>query len=231
MSRYPTQKPAQRDRPQLRAKRDETANRLRADFHLPKPAWLINRRKMLALAGGAALAPLLPNPAQSRPAPGRLFFNRREFALLDAFVEMLIPADKVSGGARAAKVAEIIDKRVAESIDPQWRQSWRDDLEEIDRLSRKYNGRRFARCSFRQRYRLMKRLARNEANPKRDGEYAFGTIKWEACDIYYRTSIGIFDDLDYQGNVLLDEFIGTDVSGHPAFPEPQTSTGHLDKEQ
>ncbi|HHK73551.1 MAG TPA: gluconate 2-dehydrogenase subunit 3 family protein, partial [Rhizobiales bacterium] len=186
---------------------------------LPRPQWLIDRRKFLALAGAAGAAGLLPGWSHARPAPGRKFFTRHEFATLEEIAEMIIPKDDVSGGAKAAKVVDMIDIRIGESVDPEWKQSWRDDLEEIDRLSRKWTGRTFRRASRRQRHKIMRRISRNEANPKRDGEYAFGTIKWEVCDVYYRTEIGIHDDLKYQGNVILDEFVGTDVSGSPAFPD------------
>ena len=33
------------------------------------------------------------------------------------------------------------------------------------------------------------------------------------AEAYYTSKIGIHDELKYQGNVYIDEFIGTDVSG------------------
>lgn len=200
-----------------------------AQTGLAMPQWLVDRRRMLKLTASAVVAAAAPlgtnvTPAIARPAPGRKFFTRREYAILRIFAEMIIPKDEVSGGAQAAKVPEFLDARVAETIDPTIRQSWRDDLEEIDRLSRVYYGRRFTRAGSRRRSRLMQRLSRNEANPKRDGEYAFGTIKWEVCDVYYRTEIGIHEDLKYQGNQIQDEYFGTDVSGQPAMPEGTPAT-------
>ncbi|MGD9668614.1 MAG: gluconate 2-dehydrogenase subunit 3 family protein [Hyphomicrobiaceae bacterium] len=154
---------------------------------------------------------MVPPPIRN-PLPRPVFFSPAEFALLDEFAEMLIPEDEVSRGARAARVAWTLDERLAESIDPDWRQSWHDDLAEIDRLSTKWFGRTFVDSSHLQRADLMTRISRNEADPKAAGEYAFGTIKWSVADIYYRTSIGIHDDLKYQGNVYQEEFSGTDVS-------------------
>lgn len=157
---------------------------------------------------------LVPLPVRNA-LPRPVFFSLSEFALLDEFAEMLIPDDDVSKGARAAGVAWFLDQRLAESIDPEWRQSWHDDLAEIDRLSSAWFGRRFVDASHGQRTQLMSRISRNEADPRQAGEYAFGTIKWSVADVYYRTRIGIHDDLKYQGNVHQDEFSGTDVSKKP----------------
>lgn len=178
----------------------------------------INRRYVLTgIAAAASLlgpARALAEAAQAaNAAPAALrFFSKAEFALLDVIAEMLIPADAQSGGARAAGVARILDERIAESRDPAWRQSWRDDLAEIDRLSRKMFGKVFVNASEAQRHDLMRLISKNEAKPSQPGEYAFGTFKWSIADVYYRTRIGIHDELQYQGNVMQDEFFGTDVS-------------------
>lgn len=182
-----------------------------------------DRRTLLtaALATAAAATPALAQvrwaasraPAAPAAAKGRAFFTAQEFATLDELAEMIIPADEVSGGARATGVAEYLDRRIGESLDPAWRKSWRDDLAEIDRLAKDMFGRPFVKSSLEQRTRLMERISRNEANPSEPGEYAFGTIKWSVADAYYRTKVGIHDDLKYQGNVLQAEFSGSDVSG------------------
>lgn len=190
----------------------------------------IDRRQLLAtgLAAVAVTATAPPGLAQVQqavaqsaqkgkaaagpaPASGRAFFTQQEYATLDELAEMIIPTDDVSPGARANRIADYLDRRIGESRDPAWRQSWRDDLAEIDRLAGEMFGRPFVKCSFEQRTRLMQRISRNEQNPTEAGEYAFGTIKWSVADAYYRTSNGIHDDLKYQGNVLQAEFSGTDV--------------------
>lgn len=178
-----------------------------------------------ALAAGAAPSFALAQTAVRRSAtapaatpPGRNlnFFTAAEFRTLDEMAEMIIPADDRSGGARAAGVAPFIDARIAESVDPAWRQSWRDDLAEVDRLSNVLFGRRFADGSFEQKTQLLQSISKNEKSPKEPGEFAFGTIKWTVAETYYRTKIGIHDEIGYKGNVLLDEFIGVDISGQPA---------------
>ena len=117
-----------------------------------------------------------------------------------------------SGGARAAGVAEFIDARIGESRDPEVRQSWRDDLEEINRISFEISGKSFVASSPVERTRILERISRNEASPKEPGEVAFGTIKTQVAFVYYKTKIGIHDELKYLGNAILDEFLGTDPS-------------------
>lgn len=173
-------------------------------------AYLWSPKATLA-AGADLIADVIVPPVRS-PLPRLKFFSPAEFAILDEFAELLIPEDDVSKGARAAKVAWTLDERLAESRDPEWRQSWHDDLAEIDQLSRNWYGRKFVDATHQERTDLLVRISGNEDDPKEAGEYAFGTIKWSVADIYYRTRIGIHDDLRYQGNVYQDEFSGTDVS-------------------
>ena len=190
----------------------------------------LNRRKLLALCGGALGAAFATDVALAQqkrgksgavaeskltavPAGvGRKFFSASEFSLVDELAEAIIPADAQSGGARAAKVAEFIDARIGESLDPEVRQSWRDDLEEINRISFAMAGKSFVAGSAAERTRILARISRNEAKPKEAGEFAFGSIKTQVAFVYYKTKIGIHDDLKYLGNTILDEFLGTDAT-------------------
>jgi Gluconate 2-dehydrogenase subunit 3 len=177
----------------------------------------ITRRQALAVTAGAAAAAMVPEaaPAQATKAVALAagkFLSARELAILDEVAELIIPADAQSGGARAAKCAEYIDARLAESIDPLWRQSWKDDLAEIDEVSIAMFGRPLLDTSPAQRQRLMERISRNERSPKENVDHSFVTIKWWVAEAYYTSKIGIHDELQYQGNVYIDEFIGADVS-------------------
>jgi hypothetical protein len=187
------------------------------------------RRQAMIAAGLAAVSAALPDAALAQgkkppaPAAGK-FLNARELAILDEVAELIIPADAQSGGARAAKCAIFIDAGLAESRDPEWRQSWKDDLAEIDQLSYVMFGKPFLGSSPAERQRLMTSISKNEHNPKESGEFAFGTIKWWVCEAYYTSKIGLHDELQYQGNVYIGEFIGTDVSqktDSAAQPDPQ----------
>jgi len=184
----------------------------------------ISRRQALAVTVAAAAA-TLPHAALAQvakaggaPAAGK-FFTPYELALLDEVAELIIPADAQSGGARAARCADYIDARLAESIDPDWRQSWKDDLAEIDEMSVAMFGRPLLRASAAERQKLMERIARNERNLQENVDHSFVTIKWWVAEAYYTSSIGIHDELKYQGNVFIDEFIGTDVSTSASEPK------------
>jgi hypothetical protein len=181
----------------------------------------ITRRQALVVAAGAATTAALPEGALAQttkavvaPTSGK-FLTARELAILDEVAELIIPADAQSAGARAAKCAQYIDARLAESIDPDWRQSWKDDLAEIDEVSVAMFGRPLLQASAAERQKLMERISRNEKNPKENVEHSFVTIKWWVAEAYYTSSIGIHDELKYQGNVYIDEFIGTDISASP----------------
>jgi hypothetical protein len=175
----------------------------------------LTRRQALLAAAAAAALPEAARAQLARPTPGK-FLSARELAILDEVAELIIPADAQSGGARAARCAELIDAALAESIDPEWRKSWKDDLAEIDELALQMFGKAFLAASGAERQRLMERISRNEASPKESGEWAFGTIKWWVAEAYYSSRIGLHDELGYQGNVYIDEFIGTDVTGRRA---------------
>jgi glucoside 3-dehydrogenase (cytochrome c) hitch-hiker subunit len=188
----------------------------------------MTRRRALAVTAGAAAAAAMPERASAlaaragaaRTAGG--FLSPHELTLLDEIAELIIPADAQSGGARTAKCAQYIDARLAESIDPDWRQSWKDDLAEIDETSVAMFGRPLLQASRIERQKLMERISRNEKSPKENVEHSFVTIKWWVAEAYYTSEIGIHDELKYRGNVFIDEFIGTDVSKSAV--EPKTPT-------
>lgn len=179
----------------------------------------VTRRQVL-LTGAAAAAAALPDAALAQvkaiaraPLPAGKFFTTRELAILDEIAELIIPADEQSGGAKAAKCALYIDQRLAESIDPEWRKSWKEDLLEIDETAAKMFGRAFLDTTPAERIELMDRISRNEnKKPVEDVNYAFGTIKWWVSEAYYTSEIGIRQELKYEGNIYIDEFVGADVT-------------------
>jgi len=179
----------------------------------------ITRRQAVLAGSAAATFAALPDAALAqvkkvvRALPAGKFFTARELAILDEVAELIIPADARSGGAKAAKCALYIDARLAESIDPAWRQSWKEDLREIDEVSAQMFGRGFLEAAPPERIKLMDRMSRNEGKrPLEDINYAFGTIKWWVAEAYYTSQLGIHDELNYQGNIYIDEFAGADVT-------------------
>src|SRR5262245_43938778 len=85
-------------------------------------------QEIIKLAAGAVIVPptfqAKTQARKPRPNPQQ-FFTREEFAMVDELSELIIPTDEHSGGARAAKVAEYIDKSLAEAWEAEAKQKWR----------------------------------------------------------------------------------------------------------
>lgn len=167
----------------------------------------INRRDLIRIGAGAVLAA----PAALRGADNLKFFTPAEFAMLDELAEIIIPADDHSPGARAAGVAAYIDARVAEAFDPKVRDDWREGLKSVDELSRKMHDRGFMDASPDRRLAVVTRLAQNETKPKDPVEVFFGQLKHATVQAYYTSKIGIHQEMEYKGNVMLEQFVGYEV--------------------
>ena len=179
----------------------------------------ISRRELLqGVAAAIVAAPLVrggaaaPAPAVPAALPPK-FFTAAEFAMVDELTEMIIPADAHSPGARAAQVAAYIDARLAESLEPDWKETWRSGLKLIDALSREMHGKTFVAGSPAQRTAVLERISKNEAQPSSPEEGFFKELKQRTVRGYYTTKIGIHMDQQYKGNVYQrGEFAGEDVS-------------------
>jgi hypothetical protein len=208
-----------------------------------RAAWVekITRRRAILIAAGISAAAVVPLPAwaqkaagggkgkgsaaksapavqrpSSKPHSARQFFTPEEFAILDEMAELIIPADEHSGGARAAEVAAYIDARVREAIDAEYRIGWREDIHWMRDLAQQIYGRPLLKLTPEQKHAYLTRISRNEKSPKLNEEHTFATIKWEVALTYYSSKIGLLDELKYQGNVFIEEFVGVDV-GEPAY--------------
>ena len=179
----------------------------------------VGRREMMKLAAGAIIAPALPQtgPKNGRPPAkaqtnAHLFFTPDEFAMVDELSELIIPTDEHSPGARAAKVAEYIDRRLAESFGDEPKLQWRDGLKLVDQISVEMNGRPFMQASQDQRVAVLTRMAGNESNPEKPEEKFFVELKSRVARAYYTSKIGIHSEMEYKGNVSLKEFVGFDAT-------------------
>jgi len=169
---------------------------------------VINRRELVQLLAGAAVA--LQLPAADPLAP--LFFTKDEYALLDQLTELIIPTDEHSPGAKAAGVAAYIDRTAAEAVDPEERTAWRNGLQEVDQLSKRLHGRTFLEASADQQIATLQKMSANEKKPGTPDEKFFSQLKSATAFAYYSSSVGIHQDIDYKGNVILQEFVGIAVS-------------------
>jgi len=174
----------------------------------------MQRRSLLQLISIGALSPGF-DPLQAvevcraihaGPAePYQLrFFRPDENMLLDALMEMIIPADAHSPGARAAKVSLFADWMV--SHDPAaTQQEWRTGLQRINEEARNTS--------------LVDALAKaaaGEAHPESDLHRFFVRLKQMTVDGYYTSEIGLHQDLEYKGNDHLTSFPGCDHPEHKA---------------
>jgi sugar phosphate isomerase/epimerase len=184
----------------------------------------LTRRDVLRIAAGVAAAPLLPKAAGAalatpKAAAGR-FLSAPQLALLDAVSETILPADEHSPGAHAAQVAAYIDGRLAE-YDPsiedlrKTRELFTEGLAEVDALARQSVGKGFLEASVAEREEVLGALA--AARPaKSTAERFFVDVKDWTAQGYYTSKIGLHDELEYKGNTMLQEFVGTDVATLPA---------------
>ncbi|HXM40079.1 MAG TPA: gluconate 2-dehydrogenase subunit 3 family protein [Bryobacteraceae bacterium] len=167
----------------------------------------INRRDLIRIGAGAVVAA----PAVFAVSDTPKFFTLAEFAMLDELTETIIPADDHSPGARSAKVAAYIDARLAEAFEAKDRDDWRNGLQLVDELSRKMHGHAFMEASPGERVAVLTRMAKNEMKPKAPEEVFFGELKRATAHAYYTSKIGIHQEMEYKGNVMLEEFVGYEV--------------------
>lgn len=167
----------------------------------------INRRDLIRIGAGAAVAGRAALATTGSPK----FFTAQEFALLDELTETIIPTDDHSPGARGAKVAAYIDGRVAEVFEPAEQERWRNGLKLVDALSKKMHGGPFLEGTPEQRIAVVTRMAANEVHPKTPEEIFFGELKHATARAYYTSEIGIHKEMEYKGNVMLQEFVGYEL--------------------
>ena len=130
---------------------------------------------------------------------------------MDELTELIIPTDDLSPGARTAQVAAYIDGRLAESFEDEPKKRWREGLARINSLSEEMHGRPFMQATPEQRVALLTRIAKNEEKPETPEEHFFQELKGRTARAYYTSKIGIHQDMEYKGNVLLPEFVGYEV--------------------
>jgi hypothetical protein len=178
--------------------------------------WSLTRRELLAATAAAVVVPWLsPRFLASlhAVAVSARVFTPAEFALVDELSDMIIPTDDHSPGARAARVAGEIDRRLADSLDHEAQDSWRTGLRAVDALSREMNGGTFLQASPAARLAVLTSMASGEAQPKTPVERFFGTLKGATVGAYYTSKIGIHTDQQYKGNVYQPgEYEGFDAT-------------------
>lgn len=168
-----------------------------------KSPWTLTRREMLGATASALVLPLLSPRLLAALSPFTLaarFLTPAEFAMVDELSEMIIPTDDHSPGARAARVAGEIDRRLSES-EKDRQDRWRAGLQSVDALSVEIAGQRFMLATPEQRLAVLTQMAAGEEDPKTPAQKFFGQLKGATAQAYYTSKIGIHVDQEYKGNV------------------------------
>jgi hypothetical protein len=145
--------------------------------------------------GGAAYAP--PEPPLLRDYQPK-FFDRDDFAALQAFTEILIPTDDTPG-AREAHCAHYIDFVLQAAIEakatPDVTQQWRKAMTTLREAG-------FHAADAAGRAALVAAMARPEIErgATHAGYAAFRLIKQQTVFAFYTSRAGSIEALDYRGN-------------------------------
>jgi gluconate 2-dehydrogenase gamma chain len=187
----------------------------------------ISRRDILkALAASASLPALANTSAQAAPGSCVLttraskvtpyipkFFNPHQMQTLAELVEIILPTDDHSPGAKAAGVHEYIDE-ISSGGDEKQKRLWMEGLAALDQRAVREYGQEFLRCTAEQQVAMMTAISQNEEHPSTLEERFFKALKDATINGYYTSAIGIHQDLQYVGNTYLDNFPGCTHAEH-----------------
>jgi Gluconate 2-dehydrogenase subunit 3 len=151
--------------------------------------------KMVAL-GSLGVSGEWPLTAWSAQTYQLRFFTAEENAVLEQLMDLVIPADAHSPGARAAQVSLFADLMVATSSEA-IRTQWREGLQLMQ-----------AEAAHSSLAEALAKAAAHEAHPTTSLEHFFAALKRMTVNGYYTSEIGIHQDLQYQGNTYLSQFPG-----------------------
>ena len=149
------------------------------------------------------LAALVTGSDSAAQVAHKSFFSPQQKAAVATLVDLLIPPDEVSPGAKAAKVEDYIDFRVANAPASE-QQAWAEGLRALNQLSRAHHGGDFTALPSSQQERLLAELAREETSPRTSAGRFFVRVKHATAEGFYTSKIGLIDDLKYQGNTYVD---------------------------
>jgi gluconate 2-dehydrogenase gamma chain len=185
----------------------------------------ISRRGALQLIGTAPVAAAMVwTPAEAQQASAQAqqartaaakqsrayrpkFFTAHEYATVALLVDLIIPKDERSGSATEAGVPEFMDFMMVDQ--PRRQVSMRGGLALIDRMCEERFGKRFAACTDEQRRQILDDIAyTTDVPPARTQAVAFfNSFRDLTASGFWTTKMGIAD-LQYQGNVYVDEWNG-----------------------
>jgi len=146
--------------------------------------------------------------AAKRAAPFKpKFFTAREYAMVSALVDLIIPRDERSGSATDAGVPAFMDFMMLDQ--PQRQIAMRGGLALVDRLSEDRLGKRFLDLADAGRRGILDEIAYT-TNPDPGLSHAiafFSSFRDLTASGFWSTKMGI-QDLQYKGNTFVAEWEG-----------------------
>ena len=169
-------------------------------------------------AEAAALAHQMVHKEKAATAAGKYtpkYFSTKQYETLKVLCDTIIPKDEKSGGAVEAGAPEFIDLLTSENEEYQLLLGG--GLMWLDNYCADHYGSTFLESTPAQRKEALDLIA-YKRNAKVDSSLSqgvafFAFLREMTCDGFYTSKIGIAD-LEYIGNVAIDEFPGC-----PPFPE------------
>jgi len=154
--------------------------------------------------------------ANAAPQPKAL--TPAQFQTLEALVEMIIPADDRSPGAKQARVADYIDLLLSES-EPEQRLRWIGGVAALDAEASARFKTPFVKLGAAQSDAILHDISRNELAPQSALEEFFVMAKQATIRGYYTSELGIHQELRYKGNKFLREFVGCETENGKDCPQ------------
>ena len=177
-----------------------------------------NRRTALKAFGSVAALPWLSDKGllafariqETHAAPQPNVLTASQFRTLEALVEMIVPADDRSPGAKEARVADYIDLLLSES-EPDDVLRWIGGLAALEAESAARFTAPFLALAPVQADAILRDISRNERAPRTPLEEFFVMTKQATIRGYYTSEVGIHQELRYQGNKFLHDFVGCET--------------------
>ncbi len=187
----------------------------------------VPRRRALQVLGAAAMAPAVAEGARAlhplvppQPDGGGWrprFFTADETAAVEALAEAIIP-ETDTPGARAAAVHQYIDWMVSRAEEGEGPAAlpeiMRGGLAWLDRRSVGLYGQRFVDADPQRQTDLLARLAADPPQEEAAGVDLFRHVRRLTISGYYRSEIGMRQELGYAGKQYLTGFEGCTHEHH-----------------
>lgn len=183
-----------------------------------QPEKITRRTALKAFGAGVGTVAVLPwlsdqgllafaRIQETNAAPHPRVLDSSQFQTLEALVEAIIPTDDRSPGAKQARVADYIDLLLSES-ETERALRWFGGLAALDAEAVARFRKPFVALSGDQVDSILQEISRNERAPQTPLEEFFVMTKDATIRGYYTSEIGIHQELRYQGNKFLREFVG-----------------------